>query len=76
MPIQQFDPLALPDQSLTNYWGYSPIALFAPHNAYASTNDPLSAIEEFKDMIKAFHRANISVILDVVLYEQNMMRRY
>ncbi len=66
MPVQQFDPMALPNKSLVNYWGYSPIALFAPHNGYACSKDPLGLINEFKDMVKAFHRANISIILDVV----------
>ena len=66
MPIQQFDPADLPDQSLSNYWGYSPVAFFAPHNGYAVTDDPLSVLDEFRDMVKALHRADISVILDVV----------
>ena len=65
LPVQQFDPYDVPND-LSNYWGYSPIAFFAPHHAYASTSDPLAAINEFRDMIKALHRAGIEVILDVV----------
>ena len=49
-----------------NYWGYSPVSLFAPHHAYSSRRDPLGPIDEFRDMVKALHRAGIEVILDVV----------
>lgn len=66
MPVQQFDPADVPDPNLTNYWGYAPIALFAPHIGYASTDDPIEAVNEFRDMVKALHRAGIEVILDVV----------
>jgi len=52
----------LMEQGLSNYWGYNPIALFAPHTEYA-VGDPVS---EFKQMVRALHRANIEVILDVV----------
>jgi glycogen operon protein len=65
LPVQQFDPYDAP-KGKTNYWGYSPIAFFAPHAAYASTTDPIGAVKEFKDMVKALHRAGIEVILDVV----------
>ncbi|MGF1639094.1 MAG: glycogen debranching protein GlgX [Cyclobacteriaceae bacterium] len=67
MPVQQFDMLdARPP--LNNYWGYSPIAFFAPHAGYskASPHKPLEVLTEFKDMVKAFHKAGIEVILDVV----------
>jgi glycogen operon protein len=66
LPIQQFDPWDVPNPELINYWGYAPIAFFAPHHAYASTDDPIGAINEFRDMVKALHRAGIEVILDVV----------
>ncbi|WP_118794013.1 glycogen debranching protein GlgX [Haemophilus haemolyticus] len=48
---------------LQNYWGYNPLAMFAVEPKYAATNNPLS---EFKAMVKAFHKAGIEVILDVV----------
>jgi len=65
MPVFQFDPQdATPPR--TNYWGYSPVSFFAPHLAYASGGDPLGALDEFRDMVKALHRAGIEVILDVV----------
>ncbi|MCB0581786.1 MAG: glycogen debranching protein GlgX [Phaeodactylibacter sp.] len=65
LPVQQFDPFDVPND-LSNYWGYSPIAFFAPHQGYSSTPDPLGTIREFRDMVKALHRAGIEVILDVV----------
>jgi len=65
MPVQQFDPYDTPSD-LLNYWGYSPIAFFAPHNGYGSSDDPCELIDEFRDMVKALHKAGIEVILDVV----------
>ncbi len=65
MPVFQFDPQDAP-QGLVNYWGYAPVALFAPHAGYGSRRDPLGALDEFRDMVKALHRARIEVILDVV----------
>ncbi|MCP3291636.1 alpha-amylase family glycosyl hydrolase, partial [Aeromonas hydrophila] len=62
LPVFQFDPQDSP-RGLSNYWGYSPMSFFAPHAQYASAEDPLT---EFRDMVKALHRANIEVILDVV----------
>ena len=51
---------------LLNYWGYSPLAFFSPKNSYASRPANAGAIAEFRDMVKAFHRAGLEVILDVV----------
>jgi len=65
LPIFQFDAQdALPGH--TNYWGYAPVSFFAPHHGYSSRQDPLGPIDEFRDMVKALHRARIEVILDVV----------
>jgi isoamylase len=64
-PVFQFDPQDCPSGKI-NYWGYSPVSFFAPHQAYSSRRDPLAAIDEFRDMVKALHRADIEVILDVV----------
>ena len=65
MPVQAFDAQDAPP-GLPNYWGYSPVSFFAPHAAYASTSDPLGALDEFRTMVKELHRAGIEVILDVV----------
>lgn len=50
----------------TNYWGYDPLAFFAPHRGYAVGKEPGSQVVEFKQMVKALHQAGIEVILDVV----------
>jgi glycogen operon protein len=65
LPIFAFDPVACPP-GLVNYWGYQPVSFFAPHPAYSSRRDPLGPVHEFRDMVKALHRAGIEVILDVV----------
>ena len=65
LPVYQYDPQEAPP-GLTNYWGYNPISFFAPHADYSSRRDPLGVLDEFRDMVKALHRAGIEVILDVV----------
>lgn len=65
LPIFQFDEQNAP-AGLSNYWGYSPVSFFAPHSGYSSRRDALGCLDEFKDMVKALHRAGIEVILDVV----------
>jgi isoamylase len=49
-----------------NYWGYDPLAFFAPHRGYAVGSQPGAQVQEFKQMVKALHQAGIEVILDVV----------
>jgi isoamylase len=65
LPVFQFDAQDAPP-GLVNYWGYSPVSFFAPHAAYSSRRDPLGPVDEFRDLVKALHRAGIEVILDVV----------
>ncbi len=65
LPVFQFDEQDAPEGK-TNYWGYSPISFFAPHREYSSRKDPLGPVDEFRDMVKALHKAGIEVILDVV----------
>ncbi len=65
LPVFQFDAQDAP-AGLLNYWGYQPVSFFSPHQAYSSRQDPLGAVDEFRDMVKALHRAGIEVILDVV----------
>jgi isoamylase len=65
LPVFQFDRHDAPAGRI-NYWGYAPVSFFAPHQAYSSRQDPLGPIDEFRDMVKALHRAGIEVILDVV----------
>ena len=65
MPVFHFDAQDCPP-GLVNYWGYSPVSFFAPHAAYSARRDPLGPVDEFRDLVKALHRAGIEVILDVV----------
>ncbi|MBN1464449.1 glycogen debranching protein GlgX [candidate division KSB1 bacterium] len=65
MPVQAFDEQDVMPP-LTNYWGYNPVAFFAPHVRYSSDKSPLGPVNEFRDMIIACHKAGIEVILDVV----------
>jgi isoamylase len=65
LPVFQFDAQDCPP-GLVNYWGYQPVSFFAPHQAYSSAQFPAGAVNEFRDMVKALHRAGIEVILDVV----------
>jgi isoamylase len=65
MPVFQFDPQDSPPGRV-NYWGYAPVSFFAPHQGYSSRRDALGPVNEFRDMVKALHRAGIEMILDVV----------
>jgi glycogen operon protein len=58
MPIFCFEPHG------ENYWGYMPIGFFCPHPTYGSS--PEVAEDEFRQMVKALHKAGIEVLLDVV----------
>ncbi len=65
MPVQYFDEQDA-QADLTNYWGYSQIAFFAPHAGYGLSSDPKEITNEFRHMVKELHKAGIEVILDVV----------
>lgn len=66
LPVFQFDAQDAPP-GLTNHWGYTPMSFFAPHAGYATRpQEPLAVLDEFRDMVKALHRAGLEVILDVV----------
>jgi glycogen operon protein len=54
-------------EKLRNYWGYNPVAFFAPKQTYRIGGPHGRQVEEFREMVKAFHRAGIEVILDIVL---------
>jgi glycogen operon protein len=70
MPVTEFDETDCPflnpktGERLRNYWGYNPLSFFAPKPAYAG-NSP-HPLNEFRDMVKALHKAGIEVILDIV----------
>ena len=86
LPVHEFDENELfrhnplTGERLRNYWGYSPLAFFAPKASYAYPDDPASSpglsdrieadpalhVREFKRMVRELHAAGIEVILDVV----------
>ncbi|MEV7194099.1 glycogen debranching protein GlgX [Streptomyces sp. NPDC093510] len=67
MPVHQYvQDGFLRDRGLSNYWGYTSIGFFAPHNAYAAHGSRGEQVTEFKSMVKALHKAGLEVILDVV----------
>ena len=53
-------------KGLVNYWGYNSIGFFAPEARYSASGTRGEQVDEFRDMVKAMHRAGIEVILDVV----------
>ena len=72
MPVQEFNETSVTrknpqtSQPLKNYWGYDPVAFFAPKASYSSSGGLGQQKLEFKEMVQAFHKAGIEVILDVV----------
>lgn len=54
-------------EKLKNYWGYNPVVFFAPKRSYGMSGPHWRQTVEFREMVKAFHRAGIEVILDIVL---------
>ena len=63
--LQRLNPIT--GEKLKNYWGYNPVAFFAPKQSYSFEGSHWRQIVEFREMVKAFHRAGIEVILDIVL---------
>ncbi len=67
LPVHQFIHDAhLGSRGLRNYWGYNSIGYLAAHNEYASGGQGGEQVQEFRQMVRALHDADIEVILDVV----------
>ncbi len=70
LPVFDFDETdilrVVDGPPLSNYWGYSNMGYFAPQTSYCVSPESGSHLNEFRDMVKALHRAGIEVILDVV----------
>jgi isoamylase len=70
LPVFEFDDSDLSLNSagdpIRNYWGYSTVAFFSPHSGYCMHGAGVSQLNEFRDLVKALHKAGIEVILDVV----------
>lgn len=75
LPIFDFDEKEtfreVDGKPLTDYWGYNPHSFFAPEVSYCTAPEERSPIREFRDMVKALHKAGIEVILDVVFNHTN-----
>ncbi len=70
LPVFEFDDRSTwpgpSGEPLRNFWGYSPVAFFSPHSGYGTSGEAAAVVNEFRDLVKALHRAGIEVILDVV----------
>ena len=72
LPVQEFNENEIirkhprAGKKLTNYWGYSTAAFFAPKGSYAADQSPGAQVNEFKEMVRELHKAGIEVILDIV----------
>jgi isoamylase len=67
LPVHQFvQDESLQNKGLSNYWGYNSIGFFAPDWRYSSQGHSGGQVQEFKEMVKALHKAGLEVILDVV----------
>ncbi len=67
LPVHEFlDDKHLVEKGLMNYWGYNTSNFFSPTAIYSGSGDTGGQVIEFKQMVKALHRAGIEVILDVV----------
>lgn len=70
LPIMAFDEQDVPrhtsERGLKNYWGYSTHSFYSPHPGYCISPEAGTHQKEFRDLVKALHKADIGVILDVV----------
>lgn len=72
LPVMEFDEYENTNvnpktgKRMINYWGYSTVGFFAPKASYSYSKKSGDCVNEFKDMVKAFHKAGIEVLLDVV----------
>jgi len=72
LPLQEFNEREFPrinprtGKTLSNYWGYSTVAFFAPKGSYSSDSAPGAQVHEFKTMVRELHKAGLEVILDIV----------
>jgi len=48
------------------HWGYMPVSWFAPASSYALAPEQGSQIREFQELVAAFHRRGMAVLLDLV----------
>ena len=61
-PVQEFDNLTREEY----HWGYMTCNWFAPASAYSADPARASGVKELQELVAAFHRQGMAVILDVV----------
>lgn len=72
LPVTEFNAtesnFSDPDtgKKLPNYWGYNPLAFFAPKASYSSNDKNGTQVNEFKEMVRQLHKAGIEIIVDIV----------
>lgn len=72
LPVCEFDETdnenrdPVTGEPLKNFWGYSTLGFFSPKASYAGSDAKQGPIVEFREMVRALHRAGIEVILDMV----------
>lgn len=73
LPVQEFNEREwghvnpVSGKPLSQYWGYSTVAFFAPMNRFGRDGTaPKDVVRDFKVMVRELHRAGIEVVLDVV----------
>src|ERR1700730_6432174 len=69
LPVVEFDDTNVSvnraGEPIRNYWGYSTIGFFSPHSGYCARSG-VPHLDEFRNLVKALHKAGLEVILDVV----------
>ncbi len=60
VPATEEKDSVCPGYRVLNYWGYQEGYYYAPKAAYAASDDPA---EEFRQMVKEFHKRKMEVIL-------------
>jgi len=61
-PVQEFDNRTTEEY----HWGYMTNNYFAPESSYALAPEQASGVRELQDLVRAFHRRGMAVVLDVV----------
>jgi pullulanase len=61
-PVQEFDNRTAEEY----HWGYMTNNFFAPESSYSLEPEHASGIRELRELVAAFHRRGMAVVLDVV----------
>ena len=62
LPLQEFDFR----EDGQNYWGYMTLGFFSPAKHYSFSKEYAKTLDEFRQMIDAYHKNGIKVCMDVV----------